>query len=55
MGVATEMPGQERKIWRSHHGRLVDLNAVVEHYNSHLGLALSVGEKTDLVEFLKSL
>jgi cytochrome c peroxidase len=38
-----------------HDGRFSTLADVVEHYNSHLNLRLSGQEKTDLVEYLKSL
>jgi hypothetical protein len=38
-----------------HDGRFADLSAVVEHYNQHFGLNLTPAEKTDLVEYLKSL
>ena len=38
-----------------HDGRFPTLAAVVDHYDSHLALGLSAGEKTDLIEFLKSL
>ncbi len=38
-----------------HDGRFPTLAAVVDHYDSHLALGLSAGEKADLVEFLKSL
>lgn len=38
-----------------HDGRFPDLKAVVDHYDNHLSLGLSDGEKSDLVEFLKSL
>lgn len=38
-----------------HDGRFADLMAVVNHYNGHLRLNLSDGEKRDLIEFLKSL
>ncbi len=38
-----------------HDGRFADLSAVVEHYNQHFGLSLTPAEKTDLVEYLKSL
>lgn len=38
-----------------HDGRFADLSAVVDHYDNFLGLQLSAGEKTDLVEFVKSL
>ena len=32
-----------------------DYRAVVDHYDRHLGLALSEAEKRDLIEYLKSL
>ncbi len=38
-----------------HDGRFADLSAVVEHYNQHFDLQLTPAEKTDLVEYLKSL
>jgi hypothetical protein len=38
-----------------HDGRFADLTAVVNHYDTHLALALSAPEKAELVEFLKSL
>jgi hypothetical protein len=38
-----------------HDGRFADLMAVVEHYDQHRKLGLSQAEKSDLVEFLKSL
>jgi cytochrome c5 len=38
-----------------HDGRFATLPEVVEHYDRHLRLALTSSEKTDLVEFLKSL
>ena len=38
-----------------HDGRFADLGDVVEHYDNHFSLNLTVKEKTDLVEFLKSL
>jgi len=38
-----------------HDGRFADLKAVVDHYENHLSLGLSDTEKSDLVEFLKSL
>lgn len=38
-----------------HDGRFADLRAVVDHYDTALNLNLHAGEKTDLVEFLKSL
>ena len=38
-----------------HDGRFGTYIDVVEHYNDHLKLSLSASEKTDLVEYLKSL
>ena len=38
-----------------HDGRFATLNDVVNHYNTHLGTGLTTAEKSDLVEFLKSL
>ena len=38
-----------------HDGRFADLGAVIEHYNNHFTLSLSSSEKSDLVEYLKSL
>jgi hypothetical protein len=38
-----------------HDGRFPNLRAVVRHYNSCFGLGLETQEKTDLVQFLKSL
>ena len=38
-----------------HDGRFATLEAVVEHYDGHLGLDLTGPEKTDLIEYLKSL
>ncbi len=38
-----------------HDGRFADLMAVVEHYDALFSLGLSGEEKTDLVEYLKSL
>ena len=38
-----------------HDGRYKTLGAVVEHHNSCFGLNLSSGEKSDLVQYLKSL
>jgi hypothetical protein len=38
-----------------HDGRFATLRDVVEHYDRHLGLALTEAEKADLVEYLKSL
>ena len=38
-----------------HDGSASTLADVVNHYDSFLGLALGGGEKSDLVEYLKSL
>ena len=38
-----------------HDGRFPTLGAVVQHYNSCFALGLDAGEKSDLVQFLKSL
>jgi hypothetical protein len=38
-----------------HDGRFPTLGAVVDHYNSCFGLNLTAAQKSDLVEFLKSL
>ncbi|MDR8389954.1 hypothetical protein NC796_02310 [Aliifodinibius sp. S!AR15-10] len=38
-----------------HDGRFTDLLEVVDHYNNHFDLNLSAKEKSDLVEYLKSL
>lgn len=38
-----------------HDGRFPTLNAVVEHYDCCFGLGLEAHEKSDLVQFLKSL
>jgi cytochrome c peroxidase len=38
-----------------HDGRFATLADVVEHYNTHFGLALTDQEKHDLIEYLKSL
>jgi hypothetical protein len=38
-----------------HDGRFVTLNDVVEHYNVFFGLGLTPQEKSDLVQYLKSL
>ena len=37
-----------------HDGRFANLEAVVDHYNSCFGLALTARERSDLVEYLKS-
>jgi hypothetical protein len=38
-----------------HDGRFATLQQVVDHYDSHFALGLTPAEKTDLVEYLKSL
>ena len=38
-----------------HDGRFATLNDVVNHYDRHFSLGLTVQEKTELVEYLKSL
>lgn len=38
-----------------HDGRFATLRDVVDHYDGHFGLQLTGAQKTDLVEFLKSL
>jgi hypothetical protein len=38
-----------------HDGRFADLSAVIDHYDQQFGLSLTAAEKTDLVEYLKSL
>jgi hypothetical protein len=38
-----------------HDGRFADLAAVVEHYDQTFGLLLGAAEKSDLIEYLKSL
>jgi hypothetical protein len=38
-----------------HDGRFADYRAVVDHYDQHLRLGLTEQEKSDLIEFLKSL
>lgn len=48
-----------RALWQHapyfHDGSAPDLPAVVEHYDNHFGLNLTDDQKSDLVEFLKSL
>lgn len=48
-----------RALWQHapyfHDGSAADLPAVVEHYNTRFNLNLSAAQKSDLVEFLKSL
>ena len=38
-----------------HDGRVPTLGAVVDHYDSCFGLGLTAGQKSDLVQYLKSL
>jgi cytochrome c2 len=38
-----------------HDGRFATLNDVVEHYDGHLGLDLTDQERSDLIEYLKSI
>jgi hypothetical protein len=38
-----------------HDGRFATLAAVIDHYDKHLSLGLSAGEKADLAQYLKSL
>lgn len=48
-----------RALWQHapyfHDGSAATLADVVDHYDTHFGLSLSAEEKSDLVEFLKSL
>ena len=48
-----------RGLWQHppyfHDGSAPDLLAVVNHYDQFFGLNLTAAQKTDLVEFLKSL
>jgi len=48
-----------RGLWQHppyfHDGSAADLLAVVNHYDKVLSLGLTAAQKTDLVEFLKSL
>jgi len=55
--VTPQLPGLWSRSKRGfyHDGRYPDLGAVVQHYNSCLGLGLNAQEKSDLVQFLKSL
>ena len=50
-GVQTRMKGGGF----FHDGRFATLNDVVDHFNDQFGLALADSEKSDLVEFLKTL
>ena len=38
-----------------HDGRFQTLDDVINHYDQHMNLGLTKGEKKDLVEFLRSL
>jgi len=48
-----------RGLWQHapyfHDGSAADLPAVVSHYDTHFALGLTAAEKSELVEFLKSL
>jgi cytochrome c peroxidase len=48
-----------RGLWQHapyfHDGSAPDLPAVVDHYDRLFGLGLTTAEKSDLVEYLKSL
>ena len=52
---------RDRGLWTHikggfyHDGRFATLRDVVDHYDTQFGLHLSEQEKTDLVEYLKSL
>jgi mono/diheme cytochrome c family protein len=52
---ATPLRGAWQRPPYFHDGSAATLADVVEHYDAHLALALSEMEKSDLVEFLKSL
>jgi len=54
--VTPQLPGLWARSKRGfyHDGRFPTLLAVVNHYDSCFGLGLSNGQKSDLVEFLKS-
>jgi mono/diheme cytochrome c family protein len=51
----TPLRGLARHPPYFHDGRAADLRAVVNHYDQGLGLRLTEQEKSDLVEFLKTL
>ena len=38
-----------------HDGRFISLRQVVDHYNREFALGLTPAEKTDVIEYLKSL
>ena len=48
-----------RALWQHppyfHDGSAADLMAVVNHYDRLFGLGMTAAQKTDLVEYLKSL
>ena len=48
-----------RALWQHppyfHDGSAETLDAVVEHYDTHLSLGLDAEQKADIVEYLKSL
>jgi cytochrome c peroxidase len=52
-GSCASPPPGERDFF--HHGRFATLSDVVDHYNSIFGLVLTDPEKTDPIEYLKSL
>jgi len=54
--VTPQLPGLWARSKRGfyHDGRFPTLLAVLNHYDSCFGLGLSAGQKSDLVEFLKS-
>ena len=54
--VTAQLPGLWARSKRGfyHDGRFPTLLAVLNHYDSCFGLGLSAGQKSDLVEFLKS-
>jgi hypothetical protein len=54
--VTTQLPGLWARSKRGfyHDGRFPTLMAVMDHYDRCLGLGLSPGQKSDLVEFVKS-
>jgi len=55
--LAPEPPRIHRKEMSGffHDGPFPTLAAVVEHYNSSFGLGLTSSQKSDLIEYLKSL
>ena len=55
MHRTTPLRGLARHSPYFHDGRAPNLLAVVNHYDQGLGLRLTEQEKSDLVEFLKTL